>query len=566
MPIHPSRSHVTNVIEGRVYEVLQEEDPSGGSEQEDKEGSDEESGGGESSSNSNTTSPEEEVAVHQDNLVGGYAGTFSLRDLGRSTTEEARAATKERLEEEGIADELSTDYLQKMNDAFGIAATKVSDFKSKVNDFLSMPTREEMMNKLKNKFPNLNMKKVAKALSIFDTIFCGDSNSLLYGLKNLIGTLDFDFGFLATWNICGRKRLRNPLEIYTKTLQDIEDMVNYIGNTLPRLWGSLKNAVEGFILRNGLPSDLVKCLHNKAVDDAVKKLSFNVSLEEAKKLADFFNGKICSKSEKGLAGDNNKTVNKIVATPFITGMADYDDKSRLSTSLTFFEKESNLNISDHFQILAPNLLDESKKDKVVATLEVLAVALNKKPVEESFIPEVPNLGDMQGLHNYIQNASKEQIQEIKDKIINGAVDEEDGNLLCPPDADNSSYDMMALQTLDICLILKNMEDDRTGVPNPVTEFVNILNMLYNVNRNFSAADSIDMLSTSKTLKDLAKKIVSSASPNTSVVRTVILDEIEYHQVPLDESISTDVYLMSETMSKCSCGCGGMCGCDGLLFV
>ena len=562
MAVHPSRSYVAGVLEGKAPDELSSDaDP--GSEESGSEGGD--GGGGEAtnSSNSNTTSAEEEVAVQQDNIVGGIAGTHSPKDLGKSTSAEAQTAQREKLSEMGIIEEASKDYLEIANNKMGEWAAKLEDYKSKANDFLSMPSPERMLHLLGEKFPNLNMKAVARGMSIFNTIFCGDSNSLLYGLVDLIKALDFNFAFLNTWNICGRKRLRNPLEIYTKTMEDIETATNHILDTPGRLFRNLQTACTNFINRNGLPSDLANCIKNKAVDDAVKKIKFQISLEGIKDLNKFFNFKVCSKSEQGFVGDN-KVVDRIAASPFIKGLGDYDDKNRLAASLgIFYKPDSNLDQSDYLEILLPNLFDDNKKDKVVNNLEVIMAALSK-PVEPTYT--LPNNNNLNNLHGYIHGASKEQIENIKQSLIDGVGQGLSvGETLSGEVDDSVASTIKGLLTVDVCLLFKNMEDDKSEVSNPEQEFINIVNMVYVVNNNFDPYESIDMLSSSKTLSDLAKRVISSRPPLPRQ-RPVMIEDIEYHVAPKDDHMILDTALMSETTSTCKCGCGGICGCDGLLFL
>ncbi len=529
--IHQSRSHVENLIQNKTAEVQEAEQEENNSTETN-------------SSNSNTTSKEEEFNNKADIPAGGLVSNLPPSAAQSSSYGEL------------------SDFVAASNNAMGKGGAKITELKSKVTSYLSMPSKEKLLSMLKNKFPNLNINAVSKGLGIFQSAFCGDSNSLIYGLRDLIDSLNYGFDFISTWNICGRQRLRNPLEVYFKTKRDLEYSINQGKNIHNRLYLNLNAAAKSFITRNGLPQDLQNCMQHKTLEEAAKALRDRITLQEWKDLINLFNQEICAKSQAGIGGNSN-TINKLAATPFISGLCKYDTKTMYASALSIFNNpNSGVDKISIVEILITSLLDPKNKKDAIKNLDLIKLIVT---IDTDTSVVKPSSISPNNLNSYLQGSNKDKVDTIRRNIHDGVTDVLD-MLDTPYEKNNIERDLDILLTLDVCLILKNLEEDVKDCKDPEFEFRRITNMLYTTNRFFKEEESIDMLASSKTMSDLATRYVEGRSPS-SFFKIEEIDDVQYHVVQDDNMTITDVAIFSEVkLQNCGCNCGGMCGCDGLLFA
>lgn len=432
------------------------------------------------------------------------------------------------------------------------ATNKVNDTKNTINQKLKIPTVDDLI-KMTSKTTNKNMLVVNKSLGLFKAAFCEGSTGDL-GLIRLLNALNYRFDFIREYNVCGRQRVRNPLDVLLKYENEVVTFYNGIINLDKRLVANFLSASERFVSTNKLPIDLKNCTSYNALKAFSQDFRNGMTSGVTAELKKFFSNKICSKSDTGIITNSN-IVKKYAATPYVGGLASYD-KNNMYAGISTVVDKGYVTKDIVLDILQNTLEENSTKNNMINTLELIAYTKVVAPNKET---TTNNSVSISNTATNLQNNSN-SADKILENVINAYKNEtpmKTDDALNIGNTDTTETNAMVLGKFTAKDLICNMEDEKEST-DVVKDFNNLMTLLEIADNKFKPEESIDVLSISKTITDLATSGSQSryqASSNT----TVNINNIEYHSVNDDLDVMDYVNILSNSevtddilVCKCSC--------------
>lgn len=401
------------------------------------------------------------------------------------------------LEPEGLTDLLPSSFSQFSNfkDIMNILAKDVKSLYAQINNTLKIPSLGDFENGLNNTL-NRNSNPINQTLGIFHAALCGDSDGIDFHLRDLINALDYDFGFL-NWNICGRQKLRNPVDVIFNSVDNLRKDYNALANLGPRIMKNLQTGVNNFIKGMGLPKNLEACMLDNALSKMKIEKATGIPPGALKNLKDALNPDICKRSNSGVPG-YTRTTEKAKVTPLVTGLVNYNE-----TTMYAFHG-SVLNTDQVTNDIVMEVLCESIKEKDSTTLfKTLQLIAFTKAVS---VGSARVTGDNVMSLTYNLHQSPGATDSILDSIITANQDETklDPIKTVSKKRTSNSADMNLALNVNASTVLKHMKDDLvTTAKDPEKKFYQAVNLLKIADPKFTPEEFTLNLSECESIRDLA---------------------------------------------------------------
>lgn len=415
-----------------------------------------------------------------------------------------------------------------------------------MNELFTVPNIDNILGSLGNNLTsgyNLNQNTVNTALGVVKAALCGDSDALVFDLSAIYRALDFNFDFLLSLNICGRQKMRNPIDTLLKGVENLEYQSKLMANLGPRLLNNLKSSTKLLIRSLNLPRSLETCLNQKAILQGSYGLNNGISLGRVKDLIRSIGADICKSSSSGVKS-NNYTIKKVSAQPFISGIAEYDRVSMYSfyagvLASKVLDQESLL------EILSESFTDSENKN-ATKLLEMIAYT---KITEVANNTNNPNT--IGGINSVLQNSAG-SADVVLENILEAA---EASKIVKATDMTNVSgeYSEYSVKTVKFSAenILSVMSDDLVSESkDPSKDFNNTIKLLQIADNTFVPEDKASFIADCKTTSDLSVKGMraSTLPPLTSTKFDKggnhylrVTDDIELIHLVGSLSANSDVY-------------------------
>lgn len=468
-------------------------------------------------------------------------------DVSSSSSVDSKSLTTKSVDKEpaGLISKLPTSITQfsSFKELSLFAAGKINQLKSTINSALTIPNLDDLIN-MTSKYSNNNLNAliVNRTLGIFKAALCGDGRGIDLGLDQLLRALDYKFDFLRDYNVCGRQQVRNPLDVILKSKNQVRDFYNGIINIDKKLLNNFLQASNTFVNRNKLPIELQNCTAYKSLQEYANDLRNGLSTGWLSSLQSSYNNKICSSSDKGFTS-TTKTMNKAIATPFISGMVEYD-KETMYSSMTGILNNSDLDRDVILDILGGTLTDKDKSNNTIKTLELVAYTkvVGSKDKSDSKVITTSEGSSIQDINNKLQGNGQNS-EYILDNILNAHEEKKElttKEVTTINKVNTEKYDMLLTGNFNALDIICNLKDDVSEVTDSNKEFNNIVKLLEIADPKFKSDKSIDILSLSDTIKKLA--VEGSKSNKKNFTTSLEKDDDNNDIYVIDNDLNTIDYV------------------------
>lgn len=416
-----------------------------------------------------------------------------------------------------------------------MGAKSIKHYTKLVNKYASMPfDKKTLSNWIASTNSNWNANQVNEVLSVIQNVLCGDHDSWVFDADAIINALDFKLDFLESWNICGRQKMWNPVDTLLKTISNIEKTLDSLKSWDRRFLGNLQNTVNKFIQNLGLPTDLTKCIVEKA------NMNFNTNARDGlcpglfNKIRGFLSADICKRSDSGVSA-YAKPLEKAAMTPFVSGLVNYDR----TTMYTFFTAIlSNPKVDKGLVLEILNgCIDDQPSTNVAKLLELIAYLKNVTILQSTMVGTT-----IGGINQQLQKV--DNIEDIiLDQVLNA---NETGTKINTSDILSikpTSYDLEGISIADSTLILKSMEDDFSDSKDVTKDFENIIKLIKIADKRFIPEKQIPQIADCKTLAYLADKS-SKTSYKSITTSTERIDGIDYLKIEDELSLADKVTVIA----------------------
>lgn len=358
------------------------------------------------------------------------------------------------------------------------------------------------------------------ALGIMSNIACGDGlTGIDFKVHELARAMDLEIDKMSTYNACGRKVTKNPIEGLIKSISRLEAGLEELINLPGKMFNDLIDKVIGTIDKLGLPEDLSNCLGTKALNQ-LKVGHINSPLGLKDKLNKAYNTQICSSSKTGIK-TNSEIMNKAIATPIVSSAVSFDEKTMLSFATAMIESDAIDN-----KILADSLtstITDKPNSNVVNTLIFLAFIKASKEKDDVVITS--NINSINS--NIHSNNSSDEI--IVDKIIELNESGEKMNALdiVSTGVKKDETDTEVSTNIKAEDVLSTMCDDYSDSLDAESDYDKILKLISLLDSNFDPNDLIYKLYLNSTISTLAKLLIKSRNyvdNETSVTERIFLED------------------------------------------
>lgn len=401
------------------------------------------------------------------------------------------------LEPEGLTDLLPSSFSQFSNfkDIMNVLAKDVKGIYGQINNTLKIPSLGDFENSLNNT-SNRNANPVNQTLGIFHSALCGDGEGIDFHLRDLINALAYDFGFL-NWNICGRQKLRNPMDIVLNSANNMRKDYNALVNLGPRVMKNLQKGVNNFIKGMGLPKNLEACM----LDNALSKMKIEkvdgIPPGALKNLKDALNPDICKRSNSGVPG-YTRTTEKAKVTPLVTGLVNYNETTMYAFHGSILGTDQVTN--DIVMEVLCDSIKEKDSTTLFKTLQLIAFT-KATAVGTARLSGTDVMSLTYNLHQ-----SQGSSEDILDSIItaNEGQSKLDPVKTVSVKRSSSDADMNLALNVKAETVLNHMKDDLiTTSKDPEKKFYQAINLLKIADPKFNPEEASLNISECVSIKDLA---------------------------------------------------------------
>lgn len=502
---------------------------------------------------------------------------------GASSSGLSSASSITDLEPKGLTDLLPSNIsmFSSYKDIIASLASSINAITGNINRLLTPPSIQDLRKKFGDGH-NLNQNPVNIALGIFEAAFCGDGEGFDLGLDDLLKSLDYKFDFLKPYNVCGRQKVRNPMDVLIKSVDNMRKDFNTIINLDKRLLKNLQTQVNNFIKKSKLPFDLQNCMLDNALSNMVVNYREGIPPGAMKSLENALNVNVCKKSDKGVSG-HSKTLQRTAITPIVSGLPTYDRTSMYAFQAGILNNEEVDNILVMEALV--NTIKEEPNPNTIKTLELIAftkivpyvnnISCSQEVVvgggntggtgggSGSVVPGTPSTGgstttqvqtktnsslsgtSIQKLNETLQSTANAS-DLILDNIINA---HKDGNKIETKDIVNVVPPLPTGTINSSCQVdgnhvLSIMTDDVSTTTNPKKDLENVVELIKIADPSFVPEENISSFSNCSTTSYLARETLKSETKTPRTELTYV-DGIEYLKINDDVSLTEKIGSVAE---------------------
>lgn len=491
--------------------------------------------------------------IKTEKLVEASAQSSST---GTTTSGTTSVSTITDLEPKGLTDLLPSNIsmFSSYKDIISSLASSINAITGNINRLLTPPSIQDLRKKFGDGH-NLNQNPVNIALGIFEAVFCGDGEGFDLGLDDLLKSLDYKFDFLKPYNVCGRQKTRNPMDVLIKSVDNMRKDYNTIINLDKRLLSNLQKQVNNFVKKSKLPFDLQNCMLDNALSNMVINYREGIPPGAIKSLENALNVNVCKKSDKGVSG-HSKTLQRTAITPIVSGLPTYDRTSMYAFQAGILNNEEVDNVLVMEALV--NTIKEDPNPNMIKTLELIAFTkivpyVNNISGSEETIggtTETKTISSLSGTSIQKLNETLQSTTNASDLILDNIINaHKDGNKLetrdvvnvippLPTGTINSSCQVNGSHVLSI------MSDDVSTTTNPKRDLNNVVELIKIADPSFVPEDNISSFSNCSTTSYLARETLKSETkrPRTEIAQ---VDGIDYLKINDDITLTEKIGAVSE---------------------